>query len=336
LSLVVAGRSLSVVMPVRNEAPHLRATVAALVAAVDASGFDAEVVLVDDGSTDGSADAARAEVDGRLPLRVLSQPPQGRFAARAAGLDAATGEYLLLLDARVRLALESLRFVSRQIDDGRPVWNAHVHVQTDDAFGVFWQLLAELAWRDYFDDPRTTSFGSEDFDRYPKGTTCFLAPRELLVDAFAAFTTHYRDARHANDDTPVLRWLAAHERIWLSPQFSCTYVPRTSAGRFVSHAVHRGMVFVDGHGTPESRFFPAAVAFFPLSAALVAAGLRRPLLLPAAAAACGLAAAAYGVAAGRSRREVGVLLSVTPLYAAGHALGMWRGTVELVRGLARG
>jgi glycosyltransferase involved in cell wall biosynthesis len=335
LLLVVAGPSLSVVMPVRNEAPHLRATVAALVDAVDGSRFDVELVLVDDGSTDGSADAVRAAVDGRLPLRVVPQSAQGRFAARSSGLRAAEGEHVLLLDARVRLAADALRFAGEQVEDGRPVWNAHVQVETDDAFGVFWQLLAELAWRDYFDDPRTTSFGVEDFDRYPKGTTCFLAPRALLVDAFAAFTTHYRDARHANDDTPVLRWLAARERIWVSPQFSCTYVPRTSAGRFLRHAVHRGMVFVDGHGTPESRFFPAVVAFFPVSAALAIAGLRRPALLPAAVVASGVAAAAYGAAAGRSRREVGVLAAVTPLYAAGHAVGMWRGAIELARSLAQ-
>jgi len=91
---------------------------------------------------------------------------------------------------------------------------------------------------------------------------------------------------------------------------------------------------VDGHGTPESRFFPVVVAFFPLSAALAVAAVRRPLLAPAAAVALGLAAAAYGLQARRSRRELAVLGTVTPLYALGHGLGMWRGAVELLRGTA--
>jgi hypothetical protein len=112
------------------------------------------------------------------------------------------------------------------------------------------------------------------------------------------------------------------------------YVPRTSFGRFVRHAVHRGTVFVDGHGTPASRFFPAVVAFFPLSTALAVGSARRPALAPAAAAACGLAAALYGVRAGRSRREVAVLATVTPLYAVAHGIGMWRGAIELLRGAA--
>jgi len=184
-----------------------------------------------------------------------------------------------------------------------------------------------LAWRDYFDDPRPTSYGLADFDRYPKGTTCFLAPRALLLDAFAQFRSSYADIRLANDDTPVLRAVAAQERIHLSPEFACVYSPRTNATSFFRHAVHRGTVFVDGHGTPESRFFPAVVAFFPLSAAL----LLRPRLLPAALAGCGLAAVAYGALAGRPGRDLRTLGLVTPLYALGHGLGMWRGALELVR-----
>jgi glycosyltransferase involved in cell wall biosynthesis len=318
-------------MPVRNEAAELPRTLAALLRAVDGSGFHVDLVLVDDGSTDGSADVARAAVADRIPLHVVSQVGRGRFAARQAGLQAATGELAFLLDARVRLEPGALRFVRERVDEGEKVWNGHVHVESDDAYGVFWQLLAELAWRDYFDDPRTTSFGAEEFDRFPKGTGCFIAPRELLLDAFGAFTTRYRDVALANDDTPILRRLAERRRISISPEFACVYVPRTSATRFFKHAVHRGAVFVDGHGTPESRFYPAVVAFFPVSAALALLAARKPLLLPAAAAACGVAAAAYGASVGRSPREVRALLTVTPLYAVGHALGMWRGAAELLR-----
>ena len=323
--------SLSVVIPVYNEAVHLSATMRALVAAVDESDFDAEVVVVDDGSTDGTADAARASADGGIAVRIVAQPNRGRFEARRAGLAHARGEYVLLLDSRVRLAPGGLRFVHERLQSA-PVWNGHVHIDADNAWGEFWRLLAELAWRDYFDDPRTTSFGEEDFDRFPKGTTCFVAPREVLLAAFSAFRTRYRNVRLANDDTPILRTVAARTRIGISPRFACSYSPRTNLGRFLGHAIHRGTVFVDGHGTPKSRFFPAVLAFFPLSAALTVAALRRPALAPVALAGSGLLAAAYGLHAGRSRREVAVLATVTPLYAFGHGLGMWRGAFELLRG----
>jgi glycosyltransferase involved in cell wall biosynthesis len=317
-------------MPVFNEASHLPGTIQALNAALDGSRFDAELVLVDDGSSDGSAEVARASADGSLPIRVMSQPNRGRFDARRAGLTAADGEHVLFLDARVRLAPGALRFVRERLGEA-PVWNGHVHVVAESALGDFWRLLAELAWRDYFDDPRTTSFGLNDFDRFPKGTTCFLAPRTLLTSAFASFESRYSDVRLANDDTPILRAVAAHEPIHISPQFACTYSPRTNLVSFFRHAVHRGIVFVDGHGKPESRFFPHVVAFFPLSAALALGTLRRPLLLPAALAGCGVAAAAYGAMAGRPARDLRTLAVVTPLYAVGHGLGMWRGALELLR-----
>lgn len=324
------GQSLSVVMPVFNEAEYLGETISALADAVADSGFEAELVLVDDGSTDDSVVVARRCAEERLSLLVVSQPNSGRFEARRAGLKAAHGESVLFLDARVRLAPGGLRFVHEHLDQGR-VWNGHVHVVADGALGDFWRLLAELAWRDYFDEPRTTSFGVEDFDRFPKGTTCFFAPRALLEPAFAGFRSQYADVRHANDDTPILRAVAARERIHISPEFACTYSPRTSVASFFRHALHRGTVFVDGHGTPESRFFPAVAAFFPISAALALTAAKRPTTLPAALAGCGLAAAAYGALAGRSPKELRTLALVTPLYALGHGLGMWRGAFELLR-----
>ena len=119
--------------------------------------------------------------------------------------------------------------------DGELVWNGHVHVEIRERrLGTFWGLLAELAWRDYFDNPRTTSFGEEDFDRFPKGTTCFVAPTEVLLAAFSAFRTRYADVALANDDTPILRTVAAQTRIGISPRFACSYSPRTNLGRFLA------------------------------------------------------------------------------------------------------
>jgi prepilin-type processing-associated H-X9-DG protein len=326
--------SLTVVIPVFNEASHIEGTIEALARAAADSGFDTEVVIVDDGSTDGSGHAARAAANGRLPVRVLAQQNLGRFAARRAGLEAANGEYVLFLDARVGIAPGSLRFVHEHLNGGQ-MWNGHVHVRTRSVLGIFWKLLAELAWRDYFDEPRTTSFGAEDFDRFPKGTTCFLAPRAVLEPAFAEFRSRYRDARLANDDTPILRTLASQGRIGISPEFACDYAPRTTLVGFVRHSFRRGTVFLDGHATPASRFFPLVVVFFPASAALALVSLRRPLALPSAALLTGLGAAGYGARAGRSRREMAALAAVTPIYAAAHAAGMWRGVFELVRNRRR-
>ena len=248
----------------------MAATVGALADAAERSPFAVDLVVVDDGSTDGSGEAAAGAAAGRLPCRVLSQPNRGRFRARLAGLEAADGELVLLLDARVRLHADALAFVGERVAAGERVWNGHVDVDASgNPYGAFGNVLVALAWRDYFREPRTTSYGLEDFDRYPKGTTCFLAPRELLLEAFATFSTRYDDLRHANDDTPVLRALAARERIHLSPSFGCTYTPRGSLPSFVRHSLHRGVVFLDGHGRPRVALLPGRRRrSIPVSAAL--------------------------------------------------------------------
>ena len=320
------SKALSVVVPVHDEAPHLEPTLRALVRAVRHSAFDAEVVLVDDGSTDGSADVARSALDDALPLTVLVQSNAGRFEARRAGIAQAQTDLVLLLDGRVRLRPQSLAFAHHRVAEGEVVWNGHVHVElAGNPYGAFSNVLVELAWREYFDDPRTTSYGVDEFDRFPKGTTCFLAPRELLMRAMEAFESHYEDPRLANDDTPVLRWIAEHERIHLSPSFACDYRPRSSLGSFLRHSFHRGTVFLDGHGRPESRFFPAVLAFYPTSAGLALLAARRPSLVPALG--FGVAVAAAGVArmTGRSAFEATSFGALAPIYAVAHGAGMWRG-----------
>ena len=263
----MSAHDLSVVMPVFNEAAYLPATIDALVVAVEQSGLSVELVVVDDGSTDGSADTVRGALADRLPLTVVTQPNRGRWIARRAGVEAASREWVLLLDGRCRLDPEALAFVEARIATNASIWNGHVYVDTrGNPYGAFWNALAEIAWREYFDNPRTTSFGSDEFDHYPKGTGCFLSPRTLLLEAIAAFRTSYSNTRFVSDDTGLIRWLAERHRIHVSPDFSCLYSPRSNLEAFLRQAVYRGTTFVDGHGRPESRFFPVAVAFFPVSA----------------------------------------------------------------------
>jgi glycosyltransferase involved in cell wall biosynthesis len=322
---------LSVVVPVYNEAPQLTRTIDALVEAIEQSGVDAELVVVDDGSTDGSAEAARGALAKRLPLTIVAQPNSGRFHAVRNGLRRARGSNVLVLGSRVRLRPGALAFVRERQQAGELVWTGHVHIHTGgNPYGLFQNVLTEIAWRDYFDRPRTLSFGLDDFDRYPKGSGCLVAPRELLVDAFSEIPKRYADPRHANDDTPMLRRLASSAWINISPSFASDYVPRATFRTFIKHSIHRGTVFLDGHGRRESRFFPAVVAFFPVAGALAAASLVRPRLLPAAVASTAIGAGALAASARRSPREVAVVTALAPVWGAAFGLGLWRGLAMLL------
>lgn len=322
---------LSIVMPVHNEAAHLPETFAALAEAIERSEFDVEVILIDDGSTDDSL-AVAANAAGRLPIRVIEESHGGRFRARRTGIEAATADWVLLLDARVRLHPDALRYLGEHLDAATSVWNGHVHVDTaGNPFGAFGNVLVQLAWRGYFDAPRATSYGVEDFDHFPKGTGCFVAPRTLLFAALDAFRPRSADWRIVSDDTQLIRWIAERERIHLSPEFGCDYQPRASLSAFVRNALYRGGTFLDGHGRSESRFFPVVVGFYPLSTALALLVFRRPALLPVLVLA---SVAAGGAVASRARRPAFETLSfgaLLPVYAVAHGAGMWRGLALLVR-----
>jgi CDP-glycerol glycerophosphotransferase len=91
---------ISVVVPIYNVEDYLAECLESIATQTFA---DLEAILVDDGSTDGSAAIAEAYVarDGRFKL--LSQPNAGLGAARNTGTDAATGEYLAYVDSDDRL-----------------------------------------------------------------------------------------------------------------------------------------------------------------------------------------------------------------------------------------
>lgn len=328
----VEALSLSIVMPVRNEAEHLAATIDAVVEAVAHSAFDAELVVVDDGSMDGSPEAAREALGGRLPFRILAGQHAGRFKARQLGVGSATREWVLLIDSRIRLHPYALRYVSDNIGDEAVVWNGHVVPDLRGSpFGAFGNVLVHLAWARYFADPKATNYGADDFDHFPKGTSCFLAPRALLLEAMSVFRPRVSDWRLVSDDTQLIRWIAERRRIHLSPEFGCDYQPRTSLSSFLRNAFYRGSTFFDGHGRRESRFYPVVVSFFPISAMLAFAIARRPVVLPWL---VGATVATAGLVAGKARRplfETASFAVLTPVYAVAHGAGMWRSLALVLR-----
>jgi len=114
------GRSptLSVVMPAYNERRTIRSIVEAVLA-VDLPGLNRELIIVDDGSTDGTRDVL-AELDGKDGVRVLLQPAnRGKGAAIARGFRESTGDIVLVQDADLEYDPAEYPVILRPILDGK-------------------------------------------------------------------------------------------------------------------------------------------------------------------------------------------------------------------------
>jgi glycosyltransferase involved in cell wall biosynthesis len=112
--MTAATPAVSVVIPVFNRRDLIAGAVASVLADHDVA---LEVIVVDDGSTDGSADAAAAIADPRVTL-IRQSPNQGQSAARNRGIETARGDLIGFLDSDDlatpgRFAAQARRFAAR-------------------------------------------------------------------------------------------------------------------------------------------------------------------------------------------------------------------------------
>ena len=105
---------LSVVMPCYNEI----GTLAGAMERVLASPYTRELIVVDDGSTDGSPDEARKVDDGRVVVIELDHN-QGKGAALRTGFARATSPYVVVQDADLEYDPNDFKVLLRPLLDGR-------------------------------------------------------------------------------------------------------------------------------------------------------------------------------------------------------------------------
>ncbi len=118
----IENPELSVFLPVYNEEPNLTPLHAKLDEALKALGRTAEIIYVDDGSTDGSLKVLRelAQLDNRVRVVALRRN-YGQTAAMAAGIDAACGEVLIPMDADMQNDPADITRLLEKLDEGYDV-----------------------------------------------------------------------------------------------------------------------------------------------------------------------------------------------------------------------
>jgi glycosyltransferase involved in cell wall biosynthesis len=112
----------SVFLPVYNEEPNLLPLHAKLNDALKTLGRSAEIVYVDDGSTDGSLKILHeiSDLDPRVRVIALRRN-YGQTAAMAAGIDAAKGKVLIPMDADLQNDPADIIRLLKKLDEGYDV-----------------------------------------------------------------------------------------------------------------------------------------------------------------------------------------------------------------------
>ncbi len=111
---------LSIVIPAYNEETRLGGSLERIVDYLDTQPFRFEIILADDGSTDGTVEAARRAVPPKTAFRLVElRPNRGKGAAVRAGMLAATGDIMLMSDADLSAPIEELPLLlSALLDEG--------------------------------------------------------------------------------------------------------------------------------------------------------------------------------------------------------------------------
>ena len=133
----IAGQAISAILLARNDQPHLEAVVAEWSALLDGLKTDYEILLVDDGSSDGTGAVAAALAACWPRLRVLSHPQAvGVGAALRTGLAAATKPLLFYTTADRQYQPPDLKRLLADIDK--------VHLIS--GYRVYQPVPAPLCW----------------------------------------------------------------------------------------------------------------------------------------------------------------------------------------------
>jgi dolichyl-phosphate beta-glucosyltransferase len=104
----MAAPFLSIVIPAYNEAERLPASLTRLGEFLRAESYDAEIVVVDDGSRDGTAAAVERATTADPAVRLIRAPHAGKGAAVRRGMLAAGGAVRVMCDADLSMPAHEL------------------------------------------------------------------------------------------------------------------------------------------------------------------------------------------------------------------------------------
>lgn len=205
---------ISVIVPVYNVAPYLRAS---LESVQRQSLRELEIICVDDGSTDDSLSVLQAIAAEDARVRVLTQRNQRQGAARNKGLAEARGEFVLYFDSDDFLTERSCELL----------YEAAVRTESDiAAMSIRREKARRHYWIVRFDEERIYEAMQEKFDAAhipPQFSTVnMLYRRDWLLSTGIRFEerVQYEDVMYSS------QVMAAARRLVTVPEATYRYIQR--------------------------------------------------------------------------------------------------------------
>ena len=277
--------SVSVVVPVLDEAAHIDA-VAAAVTAQDYSG-PIEFIFVDNGSTDGTRERLDAIAAADSRVRVVENPERGIPKTLNAGLAAAGGEIFVRMDAHSHYLPDYVSIGVGHLVDGTADWAAGPALARGEGSWSRWTAVALAS---------PLGVGGADFRKstelMPSDTAFGGVLRRETLESLGGWDERWV----VNEDAELAtRALAAGVRIMLVPAMAAEYIPRDDpqalAKQYWRYGLWRARTSVEhpqsmrpSHVLPPAvavalllsvKLLPARVAVILWAATLAAESARR-------------------------------------------------------------
>ena len=184
----------SVVIPVYNRADRI---LPALLSVKNQTFADLECLVVDDGSRDGDSLRAVVESLSDPRFRYIRQDNAGASKARNTGFDAATGQYVALLDSDDQFVPHKLALQKQLLVPG------------DDRVVLFSQLLIDRGvGRKWIKPPRGPGVG-ERIDEYVMCTSGWVQTSSMVLATSFARQVRFTDGLPSSQDTDFAVRLAS-------------------------------------------------------------------------------------------------------------------------------
>jgi hypothetical protein len=132
-------------------------------------------------------------------------------------------------------------------------------IDNPNAFETFYTAIRKKIFPNL--SSTLVELNSENFDRYPKGTTVLFVEREVWNKALAQFT---RTDTNVSDDTKILYNISKDETIAINPKLKITNFVRSSFSKSINHLFNRGIKFVDYYLNPRKRNFWIVIVLPPI------------------------------------------------------------------------